>query len=63
MSTAVDVTQSDDEEGAEHPFAGDRIEIEESKMRSVVRHEVFMGRIKDRLDRFAARVIFGKSGE
>lgn len=63
VSTVVDAADSDDEGGAENPFEGERIEIEESEMRSVVRHEVFAGRVKARLNNFANRVIFGGSKE
>jgi hypothetical protein len=61
VSTVVDATDS--EEGGENPFDGERIEVEESKMRSVVRHEVFAGRIKRKLNGFATRFMFGQSSD
>jgi len=63
VSTAVDVAHTDEKEQPEQPFEGDRIEIEESTMRSVVRHEVFVGRVKDRLNQFAERVVFGRRSD
>jgi len=62
VSTVVDATDSE-EGGGENPFDGERIEVEESKMRSVVRHEVLAGRIKRKLDGFATRFIFGRSSD
>ncbi|PSQ38653.1 hypothetical protein BRD08_00735 [Halobacteriales archaeon SW_10_66_29] len=47
-------------DGGENPFDGERIEIDESEMRSVARHEVLASKVTDRLDAFATRVIWGK---
>lgn len=63
VSTVVDAADSEEEGGPENPFEGDRIEIEESEMRSVVRHEVFADRLKSRLDDFANRIMFGRSSD
>jgi len=61
VTTVIDATEDANEEGgAENPFDGERIEIEESQMRSVARHEVLASKVTDRLDEFASRVIWGK---
>jgi hypothetical protein len=62
VTTVIDATE-DGEEKAENPFEGERIEIEESEMRSVVRHEVLASKVTDRLDAFASRLMFGRSGK
>lgn len=60
VSTVVDTVESDGERSGKNPFDGERIEIEESELRSVVRHEVFARKVKDRLDRIAMRLTYGK---
>lgn len=65
VSTVVDAAGSDDggeadgEAGGIDPFDGERIELGEDELRSVVRHEVLARRVKDRLDEVATRFIFG----
>lgn len=61
VSTVMEATESDDDggAGAANPFDGERIELEEDQLRSVVRHEVLVRRVKERLDGLATRLIFG----
>lgn len=63
VSTVMEATWSDGEGDREasgaNPFDGERIELEEDQVRSVVRHEVLVRRVKGRLDDLATRLIFG----
>lgn len=63
VSTVLDAAESaDDGEGdasAANPFDDGRIELEEADLRRIVRHEVFVRRVKDRLDALATRLIYG----
>ncbi|MFP4625813.1 MAG: hypothetical protein ACOCQ3_02215 [Natronomonas sp.] len=60
VSTVIEVAnEGDRESGARNPFDGERIELEESQMRSVVKHEVLFSRISRRLDEFATKIIYG----
>lgn len=56
MTTAVDLTEGN----GENPFDGDRIEVDEDEIRSVSRHVVALGRVKERLDEWATRVTYGR---
>ncbi|MEF8779768.1 MAG: hypothetical protein V5A46_03715 [Haloferacaceae archaeon] len=61
VSTVVEA--AGDEEGAgsgANPFDGERIEVEESTLRSVVRHEVAVAGLRRRLDEWATRFTFGR---
>lgn len=62
VSAVVDTVENseDGEGGGTNPFDGERIELEESEMRSVVRHEVFVRKVKERLDDIAMRLTYGK---
>ena len=61
VTTVIDATEDANEgDGGENPFDGERIEVDESEMRSVARHEVLASKVTDRLDAFATRVIWGK---
>lgn len=42
-----------------NPFDGDRIELDDDELRSVSPHVVALGRLKDRLDRWATAVTYG----
>ena len=58
MSTVVSLT---DEEGrARNPFSGDRIEIPDRQLRAVSKHVVVLGDLKDRLDRWATKITYGR---
>lgn len=66
VTTVVDATAEDGESaeaaesGGTNPFDGDRIELDESQLRSVVRHEVFFSDVRRRLDEWATRLTFGR---
>lgn len=60
VSTVVEATGDVDDGGGRNPFDGERIELEESEMRSVVRHEVLASRVRRRLDELVTRLIFGR---
>lgn len=62
VSTVMDAAGSGDEEGeagSRNPFEGERIELAEVELQRVVRHEVLVRRVKDRLDDIATRFIYG----
>ncbi|WP_066412609.1 hypothetical protein [Halorubrum aethiopicum] len=62
MSTVVDAVNGDEspEDRAERdPFAGDRIEVDESAIRRVS-PAGFLGDLKSRLDEVARRIAYGK---
>lgn len=56
MTTVMDVT---DDIGT-NPFDGDRIELPEDELRAVSRHVVAVGRLKDRLDRWATSITYDR---
>lgn len=65
VSTVIDAAGSGrdasaDEEGTDrrNPFDGERIEVQEDELQSVVRHEVLAHRLKRRLDALATRLIY-----
>ncbi|GAB3688982.1 hypothetical protein GCM10028857_23820 [Salinarchaeum chitinilyticum] len=43
----------------QNPFDGERIELSERELTSVVRHEVAIGKLRAKLDSFASRLIYG----
>lgn len=62
VSAVVDAAGGGDEEDdgdRTNPFDGARIELRETELRRVVRHEVLVRRVKDRLDDLASRFIYG----
>lgn len=42
------------------PFDGDRIEVPDEKLRTVSKHVVALGRVKDRLNRWATEITYGR---
>lgn len=42
------------------PFEGDRIEVTDRELRTVSPHVVALGRLKDRLDRWATAITYGR---
>lgn len=58
MSSVVDVT-SEDPKGS-NPFDGDRIEIPEDKIKTVSRHVVALGSVKNRLNEWATSITYGR---
>lgn len=64
VTTVIDAKDAvdgdeDAEEGGRDPFDGERIELEERELTSVVRHEVAMGKLKRKLDGLATRIVYG----
>lgn len=59
MSSVVDLTESDDDEGSRNPFAGARIEVSEAEMRKVMFPAVWLSRAKRRLNEVATRLTYG----
>ena len=59
MDAAGSGDGEDDDGDGTNPFEGARIEIQETELQRVVRHEVLVRRVKDRLDDFATRFIYG----
>lgn len=58
MTTVVDVT---DVNGGKDPFAGDRIEVPEDKLRAISKHVVVLGKVKHRLNKWATDITYGRS--
>jgi hypothetical protein len=56
MTAVVDVSDGQ----AANPFEGDRIEVPEDQLRSISRHVVVLGRLKDRLNRWATDLTYGR---
>lgn len=42
------------------PYAGGHIEVDDDELRSVSRHVVALGSVKDRLDRWASALTYGR---
>ena len=57
ISTVLEAADADGD-GADNPFDGDRIELGADEVRSVLRHEVALRRVRERLDRLATRLMF-----
>lgn len=57
MSSVVDMAEEDG--GGRDPFEGDRIEVEESALRTVMFPAVVLGRVKHRLNEVATRLTYG----
>jgi hypothetical protein len=66
MTSVVGTTQSesetDDDDGRtdRDPFAGPRIEIDDSELRIASAPAVVAGRVKHRLDELATRFVYGR---
>lgn len=56
MTAAMDITDGE----ATNPFDGDRIELSEKELRAVSQHVVALGRVKDRLNRWATELTYGR---
>lgn len=56
MSSVVETTDGD----ATDPFEGDRIELDDSELRSASRHVVALARVKTRLNEWATRLTYGR---
>ncbi|WP_321111855.1 hypothetical protein [Halorussus salinisoli] len=62
MTSVVSMTTDgeDGERAGRNPFDGDRIEVSEAEMQAVNRHQVWLGRVKRRLDEVATRLTYGR---
>lgn len=61
MSSVVDTLQNDGEDGGgRNPFDGARIEVPEAEMRKVAKPQIWLGRLKHRLDEVATRLTYGE---
>ena len=59
MSTVVDAVSDGEEDADRDPFAGERIEVDESAIRRVS-PAGFLGDLKNRIDDAARRIAYGK---
>ncbi|PSP54698.1 hypothetical protein BRC82_09180 [Halobacteriales archaeon QS_1_67_19] len=59
MSSVVSLSEDEDSEGHD-PFDGPRIEVPESELRAVSRPQIWLGRLKRRLDEVATAVTYGR---
>ncbi|WP_248517269.1 hypothetical protein [Salinarchaeum laminariae] len=59
QTAAGDARDSADQAGGQNPFDGERIELPEREVTSVVRHEVAIGTLRAKLDSLASRIIYG----
>lgn len=50
---------AEEDGGGRDPFEGDRIEVEESALRTVMFPAVVLGRVKHRLNEVATRLTYG----
>ena len=62
MSSVVAMTTDDEESGPAScdPFEGARIEVPESELRKASLPQIWLGRVKRRLDEVATRVTYGR---
>ena len=64
MTTVVSMTTDGDEgPSGTNPFDGDRIEVSEEEMAVVHRPQLWLGRLKRRLDDAATRLTYGRRDE
>lgn len=56
MTTVVDISEGI----GTNPFEGDRIEVAEDELRAMSKHVVALGRVKDRLNRWATDLTYGR---
>lgn len=62
MTSVVAMTneEGDGETGGRNPFDGPRIEVPEEELRKASLPQVWLGRVKHRLDEMATRVTYGR---
>ncbi|NEU55231.1 hypothetical protein [Halorussus sp. MSC15.2] len=60
MTSVVSMTGADGERTGHNPFDGARIEVPETEMQAANRHQVWLGRLKRRLDEMATRLTYGR---
>lgn len=59
MSSVVSVASEDGT--ARNPFDGDRIEVPEDELRAISKHVVVLGEMKDRINRWATDITYGRT--
>jgi len=59
MTSVVSMTNEDDASGHD-PFDGARIELSESELRATSKPQIWLGRVKRRLDDVATRLTYGR---
>lgn len=62
VTTVLDATEESDEggdSGGKNPFDGERIEVDESTLKSTAPHEFAVRGVKDRLDGIVSRLTWG----
>ncbi len=60
MTSVVSMTTEDGESTGRDPFDGARIEVPESELRKVSKPQIWLGRLKRRLDEAATRLTYGR---
>ena len=60
MTSVVSMTEDGEDAAGRNPFDGPRIEVSDAEMRRVNRHQVWLGRVKQRLDEVATRLTYGR---
>ena len=62
MSSVVAMTADDEDGGraSRDPFDEPRIEVPEDEMRKVAKPQIWLGRVKRRLDEVATRLTYGR---
>lgn len=60
MTSVVSMATDDEGAGERDPFAGPRIEVSDAEMRRVSKHQLWLGRVKRRLDEVATRLTYGR---
>jgi len=60
MTSVVSMAEEDGESSGHDPFEGARIEVPESEMRRLARPQIWLGRVKRRLDEVATRLTYGR---
>lgn len=61
MTSVIDMTDDGDGEDSRNPFAGARIEVPETELRTVMFPAVWLGRVKRRLDEVATALTYGRA--
>jgi len=61
MTSVVSMTGEDEPEtGSRDPFGDARIELAESELRATSKPQIWLGRVKRRLDEVATRLTYGR---
>jgi hypothetical protein len=62
MTSVIEMAASDEdgESSGRDPFDGPRIEVPESELRKASKPQIWLGRVKRRLDEMATRLTYGR---